>query len=74
MYRFAYNQLKDWKKTERRKPLIVRGARQVGKTWLLKEFARTCFKNSLYVINEIYLCTNFLYEKAKRYMNFTKYT
>ena len=49
MYRAAYNQLKDWKETEGRKPLIVRGARQVGKTWLLKEFARTSFKNSLYV-------------------------
>ena len=49
MYRAAYNQLKDWKETEGRKPLIVRGARQAGKTWLLKEFARTSFKNSLYV-------------------------
>ncbi len=49
MYRAAYNQLKDWKITDGRKPLIVRGARQVGKTWLLKEFARTSYKNSLYV-------------------------
>lgn len=49
MYRAAYNQLKDWQSTDGRKPLIVRGARQVGKTWLLKEFARTSYKNSLYV-------------------------
>lgn len=49
MYRTAFNQLKGWKEREGRKPLIVRGARQVGKTWLLQEFARTCFKNSVYV-------------------------
>lgn len=49
MYRDAYDQLKNWKKGDGRKPLIVRGARQVGKTWLLTEFARTCFKNALYV-------------------------
>ncbi len=49
MYRTAYDQLKNWKEGERRKPLIVRGARQVGKTWLLTEFARACFKNALYV-------------------------
>jgi predicted AAA+ superfamily ATPase len=49
MYRTAINQLKKWKEDDGRKPLVVRGARQVGKTWLLKEFARTCFKNALYV-------------------------
>ena len=49
MYRTAYDRLKNWKGSDGRKPLIVRGARQVGKTWLLKEFARTCFKNTLYV-------------------------
>ena len=49
MYRTAINQLKIWKEDDGRKPLVVRGARQVGKTWLLKEFARTCFKNALYV-------------------------
>ena len=32
-------QLYDWKEKTTRKPLIVRGARQVGKTWLMKEFA-----------------------------------
>jgi len=49
MYRTAINQLKTWKEDDGRKPLVVRGARQVGKTWLLKEFARTCYKNTLYV-------------------------
>ena len=36
--RFLYNQLKNWKDSKTRKPLILEGARQVGKTWLLKQF------------------------------------
>ena len=43
MKRFAIEQLKQWKDKKDRKPLIIRGARQVGKTWLMKEFGRTCF-------------------------------
>ena len=39
MYRFAQEQLGRWKSSPRRKPLIVRGARQVGKTWLVERFA-----------------------------------
>ena len=39
MYRFAQEQLVRWKSSPRRKPLIVRGARQVGKTWLVERFA-----------------------------------
>lgn len=38
-----------WKKSRNRKPLIVRGARQVGKTWLLKEFGGTHYKECVYV-------------------------
>ena len=38
MERFLYNQLKNWKDSKTRKPLILEGARQVGKTWLLKQF------------------------------------
>ena len=41
MERDALEQLRAWKGKKRRKPLIVEGARQVGKTWLLKEFGRT---------------------------------
>ena len=40
MRRNAMQQLYDWKEKSTRKPLIIRGARQVGKTWLMKEFAR----------------------------------
>ena len=43
MHRFAYEQLVRWKSASRRKPLIVRGARQVGKTWLIERFAKTEF-------------------------------
>ena len=40
MRRNAMQQLYDWKEKSTRKPLIIRGARQVGKTWLMKEFAK----------------------------------
>ncbi len=49
MERFLIEDLKKWKESPNRKPLIVRGARQVGKTWLLKEFGSTCFENIAYV-------------------------
>lgn len=49
MKRFALEKLKEWKKKANRKPLIIRGARQVGKTWLMKEFGRTCFEKVAYV-------------------------
>ena len=49
MKRFALEKLKEWKTKPNRKPLIIRGARQVGKTWLMKEFGRTCFENVAYV-------------------------
>jgi predicted AAA+ superfamily ATPase len=38
-----------WKTRADRKPLIVRGARQTGKTWLLKEFGRTVYRDFVYV-------------------------
>lgn len=49
MKRFALGKLKKWKDNKSKKPLIIRGARQVGKTWLMKEFGRTCYENTLYV-------------------------
>lgn len=49
MERFLLEDLKAWLASENRKPLILRGARQVGKTWLLKEFGATCFDNVAYV-------------------------
>ena len=41
--------MKKWKKSSDRKPLILRGARQVGKTWLLQEFGKTNYKSVAYV-------------------------
>ncbi len=49
MYREAIVRLQSWKEDKYRKPLIVRGARQVGKTWLLKEFGRTSYAQTVYV-------------------------
>lgn len=49
MERFALDQLQRWKEKPNRKPLMMRGARQVGKTWLLKEFGKRSFKNAVYV-------------------------
>ena len=49
MYRTRINELTEWKLSRGRKPLIVQGARQVGKTWLLKEFGKTEFKQTIYI-------------------------
>ncbi len=49
MYRESIISLKRWKEDKFRKPLIVRGARQVGKTWLLQEFGRTFYNKLVYV-------------------------
>ena len=45
MRRFIDDELKKWKEGKRRKPLILRGARQVGKTWSLKAFGNDQFEN-----------------------------
>ena len=49
MKRIALQQLIEWKNRSDRKPLIIRGARQVGKTWLMKEFAKNEYENFVYV-------------------------
>ena len=49
MRRDAMQQLYDWKEKTTRKPLIVRGARQVGKTWLMKEFASSAYRQFAYI-------------------------
>jgi predicted AAA+ superfamily ATPase len=48
MQRKAYNLLLAWKAKENRKPLIIQGARQVGKTWLMKSFGQAEFKETAY--------------------------
>ena len=49
MYRDKMNELKKWKNSPNRKPLIIRGARQVGKTWLMKEFGKQYYKKCAYI-------------------------
>lgn len=49
MYRFAVEQLHKWKQSKRRKPLIIEGARQVGKTWLMKEFGQIAYEDYVYI-------------------------
>lgn len=49
MERIAYNKLVEWKNKSNRKPLILNGVRQVGKTWLLKNFGQREYKNVAYI-------------------------
>ena len=49
MYRIAMEKLLKWKESKRRKPLIIEGARQVGKTWLMKEFGRLYYTDTVYI-------------------------
>ena len=48
MERFVMNKLVEWKNSPYRKPLILKGVRQVGKTWLLKEFGKRYYENTAY--------------------------
>ena len=49
MKRLAIKDLYKWKENKRHKPLIIKGARQVGKTWLIKEFAKEAYEKSVYI-------------------------
>ena len=49
MERTIMSQLLKWKSKRNRKPLIIRGARQVGKTWIMKEFGKLYFENTVYI-------------------------
>lgn len=49
MYRKAINDLMKWKNTKNHMPLIIKGARQVGKTWLMKEFGKQAYERVAYI-------------------------
>ncbi|MCK9303855.1 MAG: AAA family ATPase [Bacteroidales bacterium] len=49
MKRLVYNDLLSWKSKPNRKPLLIKGARQVGKTWLMKEFGKNEYKSVAYI-------------------------
>ena len=51
MERLVVRDLERWKNSRRRKPLVLRGARQVGKTWVLEEFGKS--------FPDGYVCFNF---------------
>ena len=48
MKRNAISDLINWKNSADRKPLVMRGARQVGKTWLMREFGQSCYSSFVY--------------------------
>lgn len=65
MERLLLNDLVKWKESKYRKPLILKGVRQVGKTWILKEFGRLYYKNIA--------CFNFEeHEEYKQFFEKTK--
>ncbi len=49
MYRIAIEKLYRWRESKRRKPLIIQGARQVGKTWLMKDFGSKAYADTVYI-------------------------
>lgn len=49
MYRLFIEKLENWKQFKMRKPLIIQGARQVGKTWIMKEFGKNHFEKIAYI-------------------------
>lgn len=49
MYRIEIENLYKWKKSKNRKPMIIEGARQVGKTWLMKEFGTKAYVDTVYI-------------------------
>ena len=49
MYRKSINNLINWKNNKQKKPLIIKGARQVGKTWLMKYFGKKFYQNTIYI-------------------------
>ena len=49
MERLLFNDLMKWKNKKNHKPLIIHGARQVGKTWIMKEFGKRNYENCIYI-------------------------
>ena len=64
MKRAAYKQLLDWKQQSNRKPLIIQGARQVGKTYLMKSFGAAEFQDVAYFNFEITRTLSAIFQKG----------
>ncbi len=65
MDRFIMNDLQRWKDSPYRKPLILKGARQVGKTWVLKEFGKRSYSNVAYFTLMKILSTNSFFKRPR---------
>lgn len=65
MRRKSLDALIRWKSSEDRKPMVLKGARQVGKTWLMKEFGRTCYAHTVYFNFDEEDELKFIFEKNK---------
>lgn len=63
MERYVISELYEWKNKKNRKPLILQGARQVGKTWLMKTFAQQAFSKNVYINFENEARLSALFEK-----------
>ncbi|MBN2662297.1 MAG: ATP-binding protein [Bacteroidales bacterium] len=63
MKRLAYNQLLSWKNDKNKKPLLLQGARQVGKTYLINEFGKNEYKNYIYLNFEQNLDIKIFFQK-----------
>ncbi|MDR2922324.1 MAG: AAA family ATPase [Treponema sp.] len=63
MYRSSIEQLEKWKNSKDRKPLVVYGARQVGKTWLMKEFGAKKYDSTAYVTFDLDSVFKGIFEK-----------
>ena len=65
MERAAMKELVKWKNKKNRKPLIIEGARQVGKTWLMKEFGRLHYQTTVYINFDSDITVKNLFEQNK---------
>ena len=65
MQRFILEDLVKWKNSKYRKPLILKGVRQVGKTWILKEFGKLYYENTAYFNFDENIEYRGLFEKTK---------
>jgi len=68
MYRTVMEKLLEWKANSRRKPLVLRGARQVGKTWLMNEFAKIAYEDSIYISFDNDSTSGKIFEETKNPM------
>ncbi|MFN3999267.1 ATP-binding protein [Algoriphagus sp.] len=64
MYRQLIQKLVNWKSASNRKPLVIRGARQVGKTWLMKEFGANHYTEQVYINFESNRTSKLLFEEG----------